>query len=734
MSIPTVFTSLLERTVKIELLRNRINESLTLITQLNAQSPEEKEKALIASSKQAEKEAFNSPQNQDVMQQIASQFGGGNEGKNPFDKLKTLMTQIENGEMDGELHQVVNNVQKRLSSQTPYSTADVIGSLLERNYHLYNSHALMLLVVVQLALDIHYEDAVERYLAEAEAYIQSHSGWINSRVEAYRHYTHARRYVAQKAFKDAHKAFAAAVKGWYFSPHSMIEVAWSPLDTNAEILEQTVQSAIELGETSRAFAYVELARDANWNSEKLYGVYSSETLDAEDQALKKQLEQLKAMAEKTARGRGDAERFVQSLQKGKTKAKQSTRYEFSSSLVLLFEAEALADWLDSENLGRFVERVITQANSHQAFRLRQDRRAFLAQQIGEKVAVRKRPEDSKIDADSALILSEQIRSHLPVDTLLVSIWMGRETTYIFAVDKKEVRAHVLSSADIIRKFNQFNRKRLYNPRHGYRLYEQLLAPYLNESYQRLMVVSNGVLQNAPFAAFSTASDDHEWLGDQYLIRTAPRARQLIAQPSAHPDAWQALVLDGSSVPNQAELSVEAEIDAVFTHFKGKRVNSEELKKSKVIELLPRYPLVHFAGHSVLKEDIPAYSSMKLYGEEMYLAELQQLELGNIGLMVLGSCESAETKNTVYGDGFSSLQESLHNAGVDAVVATLHKVDDELSSVLMSRFYEMLAKGMEKDKALQAAQQAARDSVEEHEEVKHKNDWAAYVLSGSNEAL
>ena len=84
-------------------------------------------------------------------------------------------------------------------------------------------------------------------------------------------------------------------------------------------------------------------------------------------------------------------------------------------------------------------------------------------------------------------------------------------------------------------------------------------------------------------------------------------------------------------------------------------------------------------------------------------EVQSLDLRGTDLVVLSACETGLGK-LEYGQGVMGLQRAFQTAGARAVVASLWKVDDAATTVLMEQIYTNLwSKKMPKLKALRQAQ-------------------------------
>jgi len=143
-------------------------------------------------------------------------------------------------------------------------------------------------------------------------------------------------------------------------------------------------------------------------------------------------------------------------------------------------------------------------------------------------------------------------------------------------------------------------------------------------------------------------------------------------------------------------------------------------------------IVHFATHVLLNSQHPDDSCivLSLVDEKgvtqdgfLRLNDIYNLKL-NADLVVLSACETALGKD-VKGEGLIGLTRGFMYAGAERVVASLWKVDDSRTALLMKRFYEnMIKNNMEPSAALRAAQL---------EMLKGEDSspfyWAAFVLQG-----
>lgn len=101
-------------------------------------------------------------------------------------------------------------------------------------------------------------------------------------------------------------------------------------------------------------------------------------------------------------------------------------------------------------------------------------------------------------------------------------------------------------------------------------------------------------------------------------------------------------------------------------------------------------------------------------------EISRLDLRNTKLVVLSACETARGKidpiNGVYG-----LQRAFKMAGVETIVMSLWKVQDDATSMLMTKFYTYLTDGIDKHQALWKAMMDVRDIY------KDPYYWAGFIM-------
>lgn len=207
----------------------------------------------------------------------------------------------------------------------------------------------------------------------------------------------------------------------------------------------------------------------------------------------------------------------------------------------------------------------------------------------------------------------------------------------------------------------------------------------------------------------SASDDRIHSGPSEPAVAKAATGETDAQTSPHTPA--VLVRDGALV-RLAHASEEADAISSIAPWgttmvaKGFDASRETAMSSDV----GQYQIVHFATHGFLNSEHPELSGLVLTTTDrngvktngfMPLHDIYSLEL-SAELTVLSACQTALGKE-IKGEGLVGLAHGFMAAGSKSVVASLWKVDDRATAILMADFYElMLQKGMPPAAALRAA--------------------------------
>ncbi len=154
--------------------------------------------------------------------------------------------------------------------------------------------------------------------------------------------------------------------------------------------------------------------------------------------------------------------------------------------------------------------------------------------------------------------------------------------------------------------------------------------------------------------------------------------------------------------------------------------------------LTGYAILHFATHGLLDPRRPENSGLVLStvdregrAQEGFvgLQDIYGLR-APVNLVVLSACRTGLGKD-VRGEGLLGLTRGFMYAGASGVVASLWKVNDEATSVLMKQFYaNMLREGMPPAAALREAQ----NSIRQRPEWRAPYYWAGFTLQGESRPI
>lgn len=273
-----------------------------------------------------------------------------------------------------------------------------------------------------------------------------------------------------------------------------------------------------------------------------------------------------------------------------------------------------------------------------------------------------------------------------------------------------------------------------------KIYDFLIRPFetdlVKNETQTLVFVLDGALRNIPM---SMLHDGKKYLIEKYAIALTPGLQLLEANPlsPAHLATLAAGLID---IPpefqgffNSLE-NVQSEVDTIHAEVGGIKITNEEFTSTNLQTDLNTNPfsVVHMATHGVFssnREDTFVLAWDGKINVDKLTTLLQSREEGRrtpIDLLVMSACQTA------VGDDRATLGLAgvAIRAGARSTIASLWLVDDEATSVLMSRFYEELTQpNTTKVEAFRNAQLSLlRDK--DHPEWNRPYYWSAFVLVGN----
>ena len=256
----------------------------------------------------------------------------------------------------------------------------------------------------------------------------------------------------------------------------------------------------------------------------------------------------------------------------------------------------------------------------------------------------------------------------------------------------------------------------------------------------MVVVADRELHSVPFSALRNR-DDGRYAVELHEFSTVPSAAffvSALARDTPRIRGGEALVIGNPALSSGAasrlgnlpsaarEAARVAGLYPGSTHLVGTKADRE-----RVLELLPRTSLLHFAGHAVFDADRPERSYLALASRDgsdgpLLAAEIGRLRPSNLEVVVLSACSTLNPRPSRAG-GVAGLAYSFLHAGALATVSTLWDVSDAEAVELMVTFHQQLQDGRTPADALRAAQLRALHSASPA--TRAPRTWAAFTYTG-----
>ncbi len=305
----------------------------------------------------------------------------------------------------------------------------------------------------------------------------------------------------------------------------------------------------------------------------------------------------------------------------------------------------------------------------------------------------------------------------------------------------------VAAADLDAMAEQFRRQ--VETRGSYRfmalarkLHDVLIGPILpglSGDVDTLVFVPDGSLRTVPMAALY---DGKTFLIERYAVAVSPGMD--LMEPRAIRRQNVKVLLSGVSEARKIDGEpfarlpyVPGELDRIGREFGATPLLDADFTVPRVqgeVAQLP-YNVVHIATHGEFRSEA-ADSFLLAYDEKMTLDKLEQIirpaqfRGEPVELLTLSACRTAA------GDDRAALGLAgvAIKAGARSALATLWYVNDETSSIVVSRFYELLKSDPSLSKA-QALQRAQAELIRFTDEdgrphIRHPSLWSPYLIIGN----
>lgn len=248
----------------------------------------------------------------------------------------------------------------------------------------------------------------------------------------------------------------------------------------------------------------------------------------------------------------------------------------------------------------------------------------------------------------------------------------------------------------------------------------------------------------PFTALQSANN--RYLIEDHTILTAPSI-QVLEQTSEHQQRIKglrqaALIVGDPTIAakflenpyklRQIPRAKEA-AEAIAAILGTAAISGENATKAAILDQMLNTRIVHLSAHGLLDDfggsGIPGAIILASSGDTddgaINAAEILKLKL-NSELVVLSACSTGRGKIT--GDGVNGLSRCFILAGVPSIIVSLWNMGVISAKLLMTEFYQNLARGDNRAAALRCAMLTTK------ERFPSPIAWAAFTLIGETESL
>lgn len=181
---------------------------------------------------------------------------------------------------------------------------------------------------------------------------------------------------------------------------------------------------------------------------------------------------------------------------------------------------------------------------------------------------------------------------------------------------------------------------------------------------------------------------------------------------------------------------ELEIQSIEKSMNTVSFSGKEATKESFSENAKKAGILHLAMHTIINDQKPLHSKFLFTyisndkTSVLNTYELLSLNL-NAELAVLSGCSTGDGK-LMKGEGVMSLSSGFQFAGVPAIVMSLWEVNDRFGSLVIQKFYDNLANGINKKQALY---QAKKDVLNQGNALyAHPYYWAGLTLMGDESKI
>ncbi len=346
----------------------------------------------------------------------------------------------------------------------------------------------------------------------------------------------------------------------------------------------------------------------------------------------------------------------------------------------------------------------------------------------------------------------RLQQNLDKNTALVEYFYGDSAVFAFVVTHNSFQAVRLPTDatfyDALGRYKTSLFEHHFSPQQPFwanTLYKILIKPLKTalDGYDKLVIVPDGALCYLPFESLVEDPAHARYLLDDYVIRYAYSGTLLdyarrggIGDLERDVLAMAPFAGESGSRFRSVQISPLPASKGEVERIGGRIFLESSATKEVFLKMAARHGVIHLATHANADSREPLNSYITFYpqntdsvaGYRLYTAELYNLRLDSVKLVVLSACETGGGQ-LVRGEGVMSLARAFAYAGSPNIVMTLWRAEDQATAQITTRMYEYLRQGYDKDEALTRSK---RDYLREAPATRRNPYfWANAVLVGDD---
>ncbi len=253
-------------------------------------------------------------------------------------------------------------------------------------------------------------------------------------------------------------------------------------------------------------------------------------------------------------------------------------------------------------------------------------------------------------------------------------------------------------------------------------YDLFLVPFaaLQDSHNRYLIEHHTIL-TSPSIQVLELTREH-----QNRVRGLRQAALIVGDPTIHPN-FQLDPHKLRQIPRAKEAA-----EAIAATLQTQAISGDNATKVAILDRMLNTRIVHLSAHGLIDDfqssGIPGAIILAPSGDDdgaIHAIDILQLKLDS-ELVVLSACSTGRGKIT--GDGVIGLSRCFILAGVPSIIVSLWNMGVISAKLLMTEFYQNLARGDDRATALRCAMLTTKARFPS------PVAWAAFTLIGETETF